>query len=65
MDSMCQICKDAADKAVANGLSEEDVMSFFWNETPFPFSHPTEEQMVSLAKLTAADFSRPVDKRTL
>lgn len=59
---MCQICKDAADKAVSNGLSESDVMSFLWNETPFPFSHPTPDQTAKLAKLTAADFA---DKLTL
>ena len=51
---MCQICKNAADTAISNGVSEEDVMDFFWNETPFPFEHPSPEQIEKLASMRPA-----------
>lgn len=48
---MCQLCKEAADEAAKRGVSEEDIMDFFWNETPFPIAHPTPEQIEKLFDL--------------
>lgn len=56
---MCQRCDDAVKSAVKNGVSDEDVMEFLWNETAFP-CEPSDEQLDRLSKLTPEYFVHPV-----
>ena len=50
---MCQRCFNAVKSAMKNGVSEEVAMDFLWNETPFPFGEPAEDQLLRLATLGA------------
>ena len=50
---MCQRCFDAVQSAVNNGVLEAVAMAFLWEETPFPFAVPTEEQLIYLSTLGA------------
>lgn len=48
---MCQRCADIVETIKSKGYTEEDGMNFLWNETPFPASHPTEEQFEKVKRM--------------
>ncbi len=47
---MCTHCQEAADKAMARGVSDDAIMEYLWERTRFPVGDPTDEQLKYLAE---------------
>lgn len=45
---MCEVCRNALERAEVQGITEAEYLEWIWSCTPFPSGAPTTEQVEAL-----------------